>query len=92
MQTFSSSSLFTVSPNTKNRKTECCDPKILMAAGSGMKDIQALIPNVGNDGGRQCGRDHNVMICDEELPVYERGKNIICRERERERHKECLYS
>ena len=32
----------------KKQKNRMCDPKVLIMAGSGMKDIQALIPNVGN--------------------------------------------
>ena len=43
-----------------------------MAAGSEMEDIQALIPNVGDDEGRQCGRDHTIQICGEEEPAYRR--------------------
>ena len=43
-----------------------------MAADSGMKDIQALIPIVGNEQGRQCGRDHTRQICGEEIPAYRR--------------------
>ena len=56
-----------------------------MAADSRMEDIQALIPNVGNDEGRQCGRDHTTRICGGETPAYERVKNLIRTERERER-------
>ena len=62
-----------------------------MAAGSGIKNIIALIPNVGEWGGRQCGRDHSMFCCWEE-PAYVRCKATRYaqkeRERERERHKE----
>ena len=45
---------------------------------------------VGVEQGRQCERYH-IIICVEEGPAYERGKNIIRTERERERHKEYNY-
>ena len=61
-----------------------------MAAGSGMKDIQALIPIVADEQGRQCGRDHTIRICGEEIPAYRRYETEYT-ERERERHKEYLY-
>ena len=57
-----------------------------MAADSGMKDIQALIPNVGDEQGRQCGRDHTIIICGEKVPAYRRYETEYAhRERERER-------
>ena len=34
--------------DSKTKKTESCDPRIRMAAGSGMKNIHALIPIVGS--------------------------------------------
>ena len=56
-----------------------------MAAGSGMKDIQALIPIVGDEQDRQCGRDHTIRICGEEVPAYRRYKaEYAQRERKRE--------
>ena len=51
-----------------------------MAAGSGME-------NVGEWGGRQCGRDHS-MFCYWEEPAYVRCKATRYAQRERERHKE----
>ena len=45
----------------KTEKNRSCDPKVLMAADSGMKDIQALIPIVGSVGGCQCGRGHTTI-------------------------------
>ena len=62
-----------------------------MAAGSGMKNIQALIPIVGDEQCLQCGRDHTIIICGEEIPAYDRFKTEYAH-KERERHKECLYS
>ena len=64
-----------------------------MAADSGMEDIQALIPNVGVEEGRQCGRDHTIRNCgEEELGMGDMKQNTHReRERERERHKEYLY-
>ena len=85
MQTLSSSSsVFTVSSNTKNRKPECCDPKVRMAAGSGMKDIQALIPIVGSGEGRLCGRDHTTICLVGRTCVWKIWKKVIRTERERE--------
>ena len=63
-----------------------------MAAGSGMKDIQALIPIVGDEQGRQCGRDHTIRICGEEIPAYRRYETEYA-QRERERGtKKIFYS
>ena len=62
-----------------------------MAAGSGMEDIQALIPIVGSRQDRQCGRDHTIGICGEEERTYGRYETEYAH-KERERHKECLYS
>ena len=60
---------------------------IRMTAGSGMKDIQALIPNVGSGGGRQCGRDHtNILSCWKNLRMEDMEQDTHS-ERERERHK-----
>ena len=64
--------------DTNNRKTECCDPKILMTVGSGIKDIQALIPIVGSGEGRQCGRDHTNNLF--------RGKNLRMGDMEQDTH------
>ena len=51
-----------------------------------MEDIQALIPNVGNDEAHQCGRDHTIRICGEEVPVYGRYETGYAqREREAQR-------
>ena len=63
-----------------------------MAAGSGMKDIQALIPIVGDEQDRQCGRDHTIRICGEEVlvrmgDIKQNTHTERERERERERHK-----
>ena len=80
----SSSSLFSVSSRYKAEKTECCDPKIRMGASSVMKDIHALIPNVGSGEGRQCRRDHTTIICGEEIPAYGRYETRYA-QRERER-------
>ena len=49
-----------------------------MAAGSRMKNIQALIPIVGDEQGRQCGRDHTIGSVE---------KKYLRTHRERERHK-----
>ena len=57
-----------------------------MAADSGMKDIHALIPIVGDEQGRQCGRDHTVRICEEEIPAYRRYETEYA-QREREAQK-----
>ena len=54
-----------------------------MTADNGMEDIQALIPNVVNGRGRQCGRDHTIRICGEEEPAYRRYETE-CAQRERE--------
>ena len=43
-----------------------------MAADSGMENIQALIPIVGNGQDCQCGRHHTIWICGEEEPAYMR--------------------
>ena len=62
-----------------------------MAAGSGMENIQALIPNVGEWGGHQCGRDHLTFCCGGRTCVWKIENKIRTereRERERERHKE----
>ena len=56
-----------------------------MAVGSGMKDIQALIPIVGNAKDRQCGRGHTITICGEEIRAYRRYETEYAQtERERE--------
>ena len=39
---------------------------------------------VGNEGGHQCGRDHTIGICGEEIPAYRRYEIESHRERERE--------
>ena len=63
-----------------------------MAAGSGMEDIQALIPNVGDEQGRQFGRDHTIGICGEEEPAYEKYKTEYAhREREKEAQRGISY-
>ena len=55
-----------------------------MAAGSGMKDIQALIPIVGSGEGHLCGRDLTT-ICLVEEPAYGRYETRYAqRERESE--------
>ena len=54
-----------------------------MAADSGMKDIQALIPIVGNEQGCQCGRDHTIRNYGEEIPAYRRYETEYA-QRERE--------
>ena len=59
-----------------------------MTAGSGMKNIQALIPNVGNGEGGQCGRDHTMSCCVGRTCVCEIESNITRTERERERERE----
>ena len=56
-----------------------------MAAGSGMENIQALIPNVGEWGGRQCGRDHSMFCCGGRTCVW-KIENKIRTERERHTH------
>ena len=66
------------------RKTEICDPMNQMAAGSRMEKPQALIPNVGSGQGRQCGRDHTMLCCEERTCVC-KIESKICTERERER-------
>ena len=56
-----------------------------MAADSGMKNIQALIPIVGSGGGRQCGRDHtNNLFRRKNLRMGDMEQDTH-RERERER-------
>ena len=75
----------------QNRETEYCVPKIRMAAGSGMEDIQALIPIVGDEQGRQCGRDHTIRICGEEEPAYGRYETEYA-QREREAQRISLLS
>ena len=58
-----------------------------------------LIPIVGDEQGRQCGRDHTIDLCLGRTCVW-KIQDRIRRERERERerergrerHKECLYS
>ena len=87
---FSSSLVFSVSSRYKNRKIECCDPKIRMAADSEMKNIQALIPNVGSGGGRQCGRDHTTTCFSGRTCVWEIW-NRLRTERERERGTKNVY-
>ena len=44
---------------------------------------------VGDEQGRQCGRDHTTL-CVEEEPAYRRYETEYA-ERERERHKEYIY-
>ena len=56
--------------------------------GAGRRTSTALIPIVGHEQGRQCGRDHTT-ICVEGEPAYERCKTVYAqRERERERERE----
>ena len=68
------------------QKTESCDPRIRMAAGSGMENIQALIPNVGEWGGRLCGRRITQCSVVEEEPAYGRLKATRYAQRERDTH------
>ena len=75
--------LFSVSSRFKTKKTESCDRMNQMAAGSGMKNIIALIPNVGEWGGRQCGRDHSMFCCGGRTCVWKIETKIRT---ERERH------
>ena len=65
-----------------------CDPMIVMVAGSGMKNIQALIPIVGSGQGRMCGRDHTPICLRGRTCVWEMWSNILRTEKERESHKE----
>ena len=56
-----------------------------MAAGSGMENIQALIPNVGEWGDRQCGRGITRCSAVWEEPAYGRYEATQYAQRERER-------
>ena len=70
------------------QKTECCVPKVGMAAGSGKENIQRSHTNCWGRG-RQCGRSHNNLWW-RRTCVYEKQQRIRT-ERERERHKEYIY-
>ena len=79
--------LFTVSSNAKNRKTEICDLMSQMAAGSGMEKPQALIPNVESGEAASAEEITSIFCCGGRTCVCEIGSKIRT-ERERERHKE----
>ena len=59
-----------------------------MTVGSGMKNIIALIPNVGEWEGRLCGRRITRYSAVGETCVWKIESNTIRTERERDTHKE----
>ena len=71
--------------DAKNRKTEIRDSRNQMTADSGMKNIIALIPNVGSRRPPVRKRDHTRFYFVEEICVWEMWSNTIHTHRERER-------
>ena len=87
MQTFFFFSLHCFFKKSKNRKQKIVDSNIQMAADSGMENIQALIPNVG-EWETACaeGGSHNVLLL-EEICVWEMWSNTTYTHIERERER-----
>ena len=57
---------------------------VQMTAGSGMKNIQDLIPIVGSGEGHLCGRDHKQSVLWKNLRMGDVKERNTHRERERE--------
>ena len=65
--------------------TACHSPQFSVS-GVGLPEHATGRPDpfVGDEQGRQCGRDHTIRICGEEIPVYRRYETEYA-QRERER-------
>ena len=89
MQTRCSSSLFSVSSNA-NRKQNVVFQVLEWRPTAGRRTSSALIPIVGDEA---VNAEDHTTICGEEELAYRRNKaEYAQRERERERHKEYVYS
>ena len=85
------STFFTVSSNAKNRKTEIRDSRNQMTAGSGTKNIIALIPNVG-EWEAACAEEGSLDVLFQKKPVRGRSEATQCTRIEREREAQRVIS